>query len=171
MTDHSHLDTVDRRRSGRLRWLLALIPILLFGLGIAAVASAGWGSRVGGWHHSDGGHDSERMKERVAFGISWGLHKVDATPEQEEQIQALALAAVDRMMALREAHGSDRELVKQIFLADELDREAIERLRRKHLELVDVASQELVGTLTDAMAVLTPEQRAEIVERFEDHHH
>ena len=51
-----------------------------------------------------------------------------------------------------------RELAKP-----EIDREALERLRREEIALADQASKLAVGSIADLGEVLTPEQRAELV--------
>jgi protein CpxP len=49
-----------------------------------------------------------------------------------------------------------------------IDREAAEKLRAERIAAADEASRKLTTALLDAAEVLTAEQRAELLEHFED---
>jgi Spy/CpxP family protein refolding chaperone len=52
--------------------------------------------------------------------------------------------------------------------APEIDREAAERLRAEKIETIDRASRRMTDALIEAAEVLTPEQRAALIEKFEE---
>ena len=144
-------------------------------LGIAAImataAMADWrghGARHGGFGHDA---DPEAMREHVSFALEWGLRKLEATPEQQTKIQAIADDTLTKMLALRDERHADHAALRELVLADELDREAIDALRAEHIALADRASRELVAAATDAFEVLTPEQRRQLVDHLEQRRH
>ncbi|TJX07212.1 MAG: periplasmic heavy metal sensor, partial [Mesorhizobium sp.] len=61
-----------------------------------------------------------------------------------------------------------RDDVAKLLGAATIDREAAEKLRAERIAAVDEASRKLTSALLDAAEVLTAEQRAELVEHFED---
>ena len=66
--------------------------------------------------------------------------------------------------------GFHREALRDLVTADEIDREAFEAMRVKHIEMADAASRTILAALTEALEVLTPEQRADLAEQLANHH-
>jgi Spy/CpxP family protein refolding chaperone len=61
-----------------------------------------------------------------------------------------------------------RGQVAELLGAATIDRAAAETLRAERIARVDEASRKLTAAILDVAEVLTPEQRAEIVDHFRD---
>jgi len=174
MSNHTHdrLEKDTRQSRGYIIWPVAYI---LLALTFVAAASA-WGGHGGmrghgmfGRHHG-GPPDAEAVRERVAFGLEWGLRKLDATPDQEQQIQAIAADAVDRMIALHEGHADSKETLRALVTAEQVDRVALEAWRAQQIATFDRASLQLADSVASVLDVLSPEQRAQLAEQMARHH-
>jgi Spy/CpxP family protein refolding chaperone len=159
-------DVREPRRPSRRKWLLLGGLAALLVVAIAAAA----GARPGGfWRHGHG--DPEFMRDHAAFMVERTLAHVDATPEQVEAIQALLDATIVELAALRDSHGELHAEAVEALTAEEVDRDAIEQLRREKLAEFDRASQKVVATLADVSEVLTPAQRVALAEHMAERHH
>jgi protein CpxP len=136
---------------------LALVAVAGAG---AAIAGGGWGGH-GGWRH--GGHGFGMG------GVERILDEVDATAEQEEKLWAIIDGARGEvrpiMRGFRDAHEQAVELLK----APTIDRAAVEKLRAERIAAIDQASQKMSAALVEAAEVFTPEQRAKLALRMEQH--
>jgi Spy/CpxP family protein refolding chaperone len=151
--------------------------VALSGLGVARALSDG---RDGGWgwggprHHFQelrGGPHGHMggmgmMGER---GLERLLDAVGATPEQADKLRTIFGDLRDEMRPLTADLRDSREDVAKILGAGTIDRAAAEKLRSERFAELDQASQKVTTALLDAAEVLTPEQRAKIVEHFGDH--
>ena len=152
-------------RSGRslvavIAGLLGLILLASALLSSSSAQAGGWFGHRGRWH--GGGHDPELAQERARHVARFVLSYVDATDEQEQQIQAIVARSVDELQALRDEHRAHRDELLRLFQEPAIDRAAVEELRRAELSLADTASQTLAAAFADAAEVLTPEQRTEL---------
>ena len=156
---------------GGRRWKRPLLVAAIVAVGLsAAVAtttafSDNW---RGGWHHGPmwgamSGANAEVMAERLVKHLAI---EIDATGEQQEKLVAIARGAAGAVAPLHESLQQTHEQARQLLTAPSVDRAAIEALRAKQIAAVDEASKRLVGALTDAAEVLTPEQRAKIAEHM-----
>ena len=149
-----------------------LVGLILLGSALlsASFAEAGFGRR-----HHWGGHggppDPEQARERAEHAAEWVLRYVGASDEQHAQISAIIARSVDDLFALADSHREHREAMLELFRSPEIDRVELEQLRRAELELADGASRNLLEALVEAAEVLTPEQRAELMEFGERFHH
>ena len=154
--------------AGLLAALLACAAIVSVPL---ASAASGWWGRSGHWgHHGHGEFDPEAARARAEFAASWVLEWVDATEEQEAQVRAIIAESVDDLAPLTERHRSNRDAFVAAFSQPTIDREAIDAIRQAELELAEEASSRLVAAFADVAEVLTPEQRAELIELAERFH-
>ncbi len=111
-----------------------------------------------------------RMADRV-------LDRIQATPAQRSQVQQLLKGAADEARADREA---GRELAQQaatLFAQPTVDANAAEALRQQMLVRADATSRRATQLMLELSRVLTPEQRAQLVEqgkqrreKLEQHH-
>jgi Spy/CpxP family protein refolding chaperone len=161
----------------RLRWTsVGALGGLLVGL-VAGGASAwafsreGPGGFMGHRHFLHGRHrgpvDPAAAREHVEMGVRWVLGTVDATPEQEQRVKAIAVSALDDLLPLRERHQANRKTLHAALSGATVDRAALEAARRDELKLAEEASVRLLDAIADAAEVLTPEQRAELAERHQ----
>jgi Spy/CpxP family protein refolding chaperone len=154
--------------------------VALSGLGVASALSDGRDGGGWGWggprHHFQemrggpggpmGGPMGGMMGER---GLERLLDAVGATPEQADKLRTIFGDLRDEMRPLTADLRDSREDVAKILGAGTIDRAAAEKLRSERFAELDQASQKVTTALLDAAEVLTPEQRAKIVEHFGDH--
>ena len=155
-------------------------------LGVAAAALIGVGAALGalatvsmtaGAHMFGAGGERpsvEQVTERVRDKTAWILGKLDATPEQERQLDTLVTTLVAQMQPLREEHLRHRRAMISELLRSDPDRGALETLRQEELRLADLASARVLDTVVQASEVLSPQQREELFEyvtRFRGHRH
>ena len=131
--------------------------------GIAASLASTGGLAHARRHH--GAMDPAQMDERIERFIKHVGVEVDATPEQQQKLTAIAKSAAHDLAPLR-AQGM--ELRKQglaLFTAPSVDKNAVEDLRAKRMQNADAASRRMTQALTEAADVLTPEQRKKAAAR------
>jgi len=182
MSNESNPHPTTLRPPPSRRWATIAVVLVSAGILIAYAASAGgrgWaahgmrglGHHGGMWRHHGGEPPSaEEMREHIEFKTEWVLRKVDATPEQTAQIQSIALEAAQNLRLLHGEGGFLRDEIRGLVTAETIDPAALEALREEHIAMLDIASKELVRAAGEALAVLTPEQRSALAERFARHH-
>ncbi len=160
----------------RLVWL-ALLALPAFALGVAGMAFAGGhGARAAAWlghpWHGPGFHRGHHdwSEEDVRDAVDWWLRGVDASEEQVDAVAGIAAQAAADLRALREEHGGSREAFREALAAPEVDPAKLEGLRAEGVALLERGSKRVVAALAEIAAQLTPEQRAELLERHERHH-
>ena len=122
---------------------------------------------MGHMGHMDrmGGHGGPEMM-MMGGRLEHMLDMVDATDAQRAQIKQIMSAAKQDLKAQR---GDGRSLHEQgmtLFAAPNIDAAAIEALRVQISAQRDVASKRMGQAMVEAARVLTPEQRAKLVERM-----
>jgi protein CpxP len=129
-----------------------------------------------GFHHSWGGRwgghamSPEAAKEHLQIASKWLLRDIDASPEQQDRVNAIVAGAVDDLFRLRERHQQNRDAFHQQLGGATIDRAALEEIRKSEMGVADEASKRLVQALADVSDVLTPEQRQALAERIHRHH-
>jgi Spy/CpxP family protein refolding chaperone len=140
----------------------------------AVLAGCGRGSHSHGWHHNGHGrhevHSPEEAQERARKVAAWVLREVDATEAQEQRIQAIVEESVEQMLPLRERHQQHHQALIEALSQGSIDRAEIERLRKAELEIADAASNWLADAALDALEVLTPKQREQLMEHVRERH-
>jgi Spy/CpxP family protein refolding chaperone len=163
--------------SKRRRFMTGLAAGGLLG-GLLATAFGTWSNAhggPGGWH--DGARwcraskNPEAQRERAEFATDWVLNKLDATDAQRTQVKAIVAGTLQELAPLRDQHRQHREAFLAALAQPDVDRATLEDLRRAELQLAENASQRIVTAVADAAAVLTPEQRAELVKMAERFRH
>lgn len=107
--------------------------------------------------------DPAAAKTHAGMAVEWVLRGVDATEDQKQQAKQITDRLIDEMGPVAEKHREHREAMARELAKPQIDREALERLRREEIALADQASKRAVGAIADLGEVLTPEQRAELV--------
>lgn len=150
------------RRHGRGRRFLFFGALLALIGGLVAIPAF---ARGGACPHGGEGHALGFMTERL-------LDKVDATEAQREEIGALVEEAGPQVEALREeGRGLKRELMTAL-LSDSPDAAQVEAIRQRGLDLADRGSAQVLGLLSEGMAQLNGDQRAQLrtwAERHDGH--
>lgn len=171
-----HLETCPhaRRRHGFVAGLvLGVLGAGLVGFAIGAtmpVAEAALGAYS---HHRHGGGPAtaEAAREHAGFFVGFALHRLDATPEQEDSVKKIVDDAIGELFPVIEEHRANRDELRSIFGAATIDREAIENLRTEELALADTMSRIVASAVADSAEVLSAEQRTELLERLERFRH
>jgi protein CpxP len=151
----------------------------LAGVGVAGALSQDYGRMqrfgMGGDDSGPGMHMQANFRHGMGFGPGFGGHhlermleEIDATPEQEDKLEAIMDKLHDDVRPIMRGFRDTRDDVAKLLGAATIDREAAEKLRAERVVAVDEASRKLTTALLDAAEVLTAEQRAELVEHFED---
>jgi protein CpxP len=158
-------------RGPRKRWLMAsalfLTGTLVGGAAVTGAAAYAFGGH-GGWHHGakwEPGAVKERARDRMALVLG----RVDATDEQERQIAKILDALVDDMTPMVAEHRARREALVTALSGEVVDVESLESMRSSLVESVDAGSRVMTRTLVESAAVLTPAQRATLLEAMHRH--
>lgn len=169
MEQHRHENgatATGAKGNGRVRgWVAAgvVAVIAVGGIGVAGAMGAGDGmSRYAmnaGFHY--GGHFAGRGLGRV-------LDAVEATAEQEERIWTIIDGTRTELRPMMREFRDARGAVMELLGAETIDRAAVETMRAERIAAVDEASKALTSALVEAVEVLTPEQRANLVEHLQE---
>lgn len=169
--DHEPATPQPAPRRWSRAWIVGALAVAAAGgLGIAGAMSndgpghmmerTGWGG-PGGHHGPRGGGFEGRGFDRM-------MDAIDATPEQKEQLRTIMRNTRNEIEPLMDKMRDSRGAVVDILGAETIDRAAAEKLRTDRLADIDAASQKITTAALDAASVLTPEQRKELREKFEE---
>jgi len=126
----------------------------------------------GGWHGGDHKGFAElsdaEIEARIERVVKHVAIEIDATPEQQEKITALAAAVAKDLKPMKGRMHATGEALHNLLLADRVDRAALEQLRAERLADAERISKTLVGALADVAEVLSPEQRKVLDERISE---
>ena len=173
----SREDHKVHRRSRHGFWTGILVGGTL-GVVVSGALAVGGGALAAG--HLGGGHgrrgflrheDPELAREHLALATDWLLSRVEATEDQKGQAKRIVSEAFDELQPLVQEHRTSHEALVEELGKAQVDPEAIERLRRSQVDLIDRASKELSGSLTEIAEILTPEQRVELLETVRKFRH
>lgn len=95
------------------------------------------------------------------------LDSVDATDAQRAQIKQIGQAAMQDLKAQREAGRQFHQQGLTLFAAPVVDANAVEALRQQMSTQHEQISKRMSQVMIDVSRVLTPEQRAKLVERIQ----
>lgn len=138
--------------------------ITLATLAGGAAAVAGWSAFARGPHGGGFGHHGPMSAERIEKMVKHFAVEIEATPEQQEKLTAIAKQAAKDLEPLRGQHLEARKQALELLSRDTVDRAALEKLRAEKLGQADAASRRIMQALADAAEVLTPEQRKKVAE-------
>jgi Spy/CpxP family protein refolding chaperone len=138
---------------------------------LVAVAPRAWALHGLSGHGGHGRHgfgaqmlkDPEAAKRHAGMAVEWALRGVDASDEQMQQAKRIAERLVDELGPVVAKHREHREAIARELAKPEIDREALEQLRRQELTLADQASKLAVDSFAELGEVLTPQQRQELI--------
>jgi periplasmic protein CpxP/Spy len=169
----------NHRRRGFLAGLaLGVLGAGLVGFAIGATMPAAEAAIGALAHRGFGGdHDgpptAEEAKERAEFFVGFALHRLDATPDQQDRVQKIVDGAIDDLFPSVDKHRANREQLRSILAGPTIDRAAIEKIRGEEIALADAMSKTLAAAIADSAETLSVEQRTALAERlarFHRHH-
>lgn len=171
-----HAESVSTEpRTGRRRALAGLAAVSVAALGAASMQREAYAGPMGFGHHGPGSWhggmgpmgpmDPASMGKRIEAMVAFMLADIDVTPEQRERIVAIAKGVATDMESNREQHMKLRRESLQLFAAPTIDAAALEKLRAEQMKLGEAASRRMLAAMIEGAKVLTPEQRAKLVER------
>jgi protein CpxP len=173
MTDNQTGEGQPARPARRWGWgRRVLVGALLIGAGMLPGFAMG-AHQAAAWMWHGPKHvrfDPERMAERVDRRVDRMLSRVEATDEQKGKVSAITKAALTDLANLGVNPWDTRGKFVELLRADTIDPAALEALRAEQVGKLDAASKRAVAALTEAAAVLTPEQRKELTDRWERRH-
>ncbi len=128
-----------------------------------------------GRHHGYHGHHGSKMFhgdeeidiEHVRHGARWMLRSADPTDEQLDEIAGIAKGALEELRTLRGDRDARRAEMTAALSGTTVDRDALERLRSDTLTRMEEGSKQALDAFVRVAEVLTPEQRATLIERHE----
>ena len=165
--------SATRQAAGR--WtLVALVTVSATAFGVAAWADGDHGGRP--WGHAGMGGPGPfgtglfgGPPERIERGVDRMLDGLQATDAQRTQVKQIALAAANELKTQREAGRGLFERNLQLFAAPVVHANAAEQLRQQMLAQHDQTSRRALQAMLEISRVLSPEQRATLVQRMKDH--
>lgn len=119
-------------------------------------------------HHGPPMTEAE-ITERMQDVAEFGLDHVDADEAQVEKVNQLLGAAAPDVVRFRTEHRALAAELRAELSKPAIDRARVEALRQRALDLVNRASAKGSDTLMAVAEVLTPEQRNQLVYKWEKH--
>ncbi len=153
------------RRDYRRRGANVLLVVLALAAGLAGGLLSAAFARGYGWHHAgfmSGTFSADQIDERIDRMTKHMAIELDATPEQQAKIAAVAKSAAHDLLPLRDKARASRGEALALLTGPTVDRDAIERLRVEQVGLAEAASKRIAQALADASDTLNPEQRKKI---------
>ena len=143
----------------------------LAAIGLAAAATSDFGPGFGMGRFGMGEHmmDAHMGMGFGEHGMGYVLDQIDATPEQEDKLWAIIDSTRSELRPTFREFRETREAIAGILGAPTIDRAALEKLRSERIATIDATSRKMTDALVQAAEVLTPEQRAKLLEHFKEH--
>lgn len=105
-----------------------------------------------------------RDPEAVKARIESALEEISASDAQRQSVREILSEQLPYLAQLREEAHALREQMRGLFLAEEIDREAVMAMRLQMVDLFDRATESGLETMLDLAEIFTPEQRATLAE-------
>lgn len=118
-----------------------------------------------GMFHGEGEIDADRIRHAA----DWMLRSVDPSDEQVDRVAAIAESALRDLRALHGEAERPHEALIAALSAESVDRAALEQTRVAALARLDEMSRRATAAIAEAAEVLTPEQRATLIEEHAEH--
>jgi periplasmic protein CpxP/Spy len=184
MSNENVMKPADEKPQPQLRSKHGFLVGLLIGglLGSILVGSVSLYSHVsraaGLWTHSAlgwgpyryGASTPEEASERIEFATDWMLKRINADETQRQRVKSVVEGAVKDLFPMKEQHQQNREAMLKALAQPTVDREALKETQQAEVQLLDTVSSRLVQAIADVADVLTPEQRAQLIEHFSRFH-
>jgi Spy/CpxP family protein refolding chaperone len=134
-------------------------------IGLAAAATGDFGPGFGMGGHMMHAHMGMGFAEHR---MGYVLDQIDATPEQEDKLWAIIDSTRSELRPAFREFQETREAIAGILGAPTIDRAALEKLRSDRIATIDATSRKMTDALVQAAEVLTPEQRAKLLEHLKE---
>src|SRR5262245_60944896 len=126
-------------RRGRAKTAIAFVVVALVGVAAGGFVSRAFGQ--GPWHPGfmmmRGDIDPDRLDHNIERMTRHFAIEVDANLEQEAKLAVIAKAAAKELLPLRQQAQRGRQEGLDLLAAPTIDRDALERLRTRQLELAE----------------------------------
>jgi periplasmic protein CpxP/Spy len=142
------------------RTLWVVVPALLVGA-MALPRALAWG-----YHHHARASSPAELAEQLESGLERLLDKVDATDQQRVAADAIAQRRAPELFAVMTEGRAVRQQLKQVLLAEQLDKAKLAEARTKLDELAHKASTIGLDSVFELSEVLTPAQRKQVAEHL-----
>lgn len=151
---------MEIRTKTRLRRALwVVLPVLAVGL-VALPRAMAWGRH----HHRP--QNAQELNDHLDHGLEHLLDKIDATDAQRERASAITAQRAPELFAIMSEGRATRQELKQVLLADTLDRARLEAAHQKLNALAARATDVGLSSVAELSEVLTPAQRKQIADRL-----
>lgn len=157
------------RRAPRHRGRVAavILGVALAGGLLGAFATTSLGQGFGPpWHMTVRGPmgpiTTEQLVDRADRAVRHIAIELDATPEQQQKIEAIVKSAVTDLAPMRDKVRTTHQQVRALLTAPTVDRAAIEKLRAEQVAAMDTLSKRIAQAVADAADVLTADQRRKL---------
>ena len=163
-TTTTHTSHTSPQRSRR--WFASATAMgALGGLGLVAAGQAqAFSHDMGRGMHGD----PEEMARKLDYRIGYLIKEINGTPQQKDQLVAIAKSAMTDLKPLREQHMQARKQGMTLLAAAAIDRNALEQLRLAQMKLADTGSARLLQAMAAAAEVFTPAQRTELASKMQE---
>lgn len=144
------------------RWKIALATsagaLALASTAVLSVPAGAFGP------HGRHGRDFARWRvERLLEGVG-------ASEQQRERVEEILAGAFEALRDARPDRAEVHEAFAQAIGGEQVDRDALEALRARHVARMEARSRELVAAIAEAAEVLDAEQRAVLVQQMQEMH-
>jgi Spy/CpxP family protein refolding chaperone len=168
------------RRGVKPLVVAGLVAVAGIGGMVAARAVDGPGFGPGGWmqmmHRGPGGFmgpfggpprmDAATVEDRVDRGIRHLSIEIDATPEQQDKLRAIAKGLVKDLLPLRDTRAEVANRARSLLTAATVDKAEVEKFRAEQVARMDTVSKRIAQAINDVSDVLSAEQRLKIADRL-----
>lgn len=159
-----------RRRAVMIAAVVLLVAVAAFATTSFSQGFGGFGPGFGHFGHGWGGPfgggpiDSAWVEARLKRMIGHLAIELDATPEQQQKLQAIVTAAAKDVLPAREKMLAARQQARDLLTQATVDRAALEKLRADQIATADATSKRVLQAVADAAEVLTPDQRKKLAD-------
>ncbi len=124
------------------------------------------GGRHGGQHKGFAQYSDAEIEAQIERMVKHVAIEIDATQAQQENIIALVAAVAKDLKPVHDRMRATGKEIRDLLLADTIDRTALETLRAARLADAERISKNLAGALADVAEVMSPAQRKLLDERI-----
>jgi protein CpxP len=139
------------------RWLIGIVA----GVGVLAAGVAFAASSVG--------RSPERAKQFINWRVDDALDEIDANDTQRQKVHAMKDRLFDEGMKLRDTKQDVRDGLVEQWKSEKPDATAVHALVDQMIEDVRAFAHKAADAAIELHGTLNPEQRAEILQRAEQH--